>query len=84
MRDGCRDVHIQLIKEGLMAIKRKSRNQDDKNLQKLEGHIQEIEGRIKVENSYDHQIEDFTRGVESLPDEVGYDGSIKVGKGIIG
>lgn len=80
MRDGYRDAHIQLINEGLMAIKRKIGNGDDKILVKLEGHVQEIETRIKVENGYEHQIEDFTRGVESLPDEVSHNGSIKVEK----
>ena len=80
MRDGCRDAHLQLIKEGLMAIKRKIGNGDDKILVKLEGYVQEIETRIKVENGYDHQIEDFTRAVESLPDEVSHNGSIKVEK----
>ena len=65
MRDGCRDAYIQLLREGIKAIKSKTGNQDDKS---LESYIQEIE-KGNVENRYDRQIEDFTRAVQSLPDQ---------------
>jgi hypothetical protein len=42
MRDGCRDAHIQSLREGLKAIKSKTGNQDGKSLEKLESYIQEI------------------------------------------
>ena len=74
MRDGCRDAHIQSLREG---------NQDGKSLEKLESYIHEIEKGINVENSYDRQIEDFTRAVQSLPDEVGYNGSIGEEKAVL-
>jgi hypothetical protein len=83
MRDGCRDAHIQSLREGLKAIKSKTGNQDGKSLEKVESYIQEIEKGINVENSYDRQIEDFTRAVQSLPDKVGYNGSIGEEKAVL-
>ena len=82
MRDGCRDAHIQSLREGLKAIKSKTGNEDDK-IEELESYIQEIEKGINVENIYDRQIEDFTRTVQSLPDEVGYNGSIEEEKAVL-
>jgi hypothetical protein len=83
MRDGCRDAHIQSLREGLKAIKSKTGNQDGKSLEKLESYIQEIEKGINVENSYDRQIEDFTREMQSLPDQVSYNGSIGEEKAVL-
>jgi NTE family protein len=79
MRDGCSDTWIQLIREGLMAIESKIGN-----LKELEDDVKQIEKGIKVANSYDPQpIERFINKVQSLPDEVGQDGSIKEEKAFV-
>jgi NTE family protein len=86
--DALTTIGIQSIREGLMAIKSKTESlNDDKNLEDLEIHVQQIREAIKVGNGYDptiiNQIEDFIHKVESVPDEVGQDGSIKEEKAIL-
>jgi NTE family protein len=91
MRDGYCDamttIAVQSIREGLMRIKSKTASFDEeKNLEDLESHVQEIEKAIKFGNGYDPMINligDIIRKVESMPDEVEHDGSIKEEKAFL-
>src|SRR5437016_4321422 len=70
--DALTTIGIQSIREGLTSIKRKT-FKDDKNLEKLEGHIQQIEKSIKVGNSCDPLIINQIEVLESMLDEVRHD-----------
>jgi hypothetical protein len=53
-------------------------------LEDLESYVQQIEKAIKAGNGYDPMIlNHFIHKVESLPDEVDHDGSIKAEKAFL-
>ncbi len=85
MEDGYRDalnqMGIQSMKDGITEIsKMNGKNKNDKDIQKLERSLQQIQRSIRVENGNDavivNEVEDFISQVRSIPDVV-ENGSLK-------
>jgi hypothetical protein len=92
MREGYCDalttIGINSIREGIMALKSKTKNlKDDKSLQEIQDQVQQIENGIIAGNGYDsmiiNKIEDIIHKAESEIYDVDYDGSIKEEKAFL-